>query len=195
MYAAKFTSAGAHVWSKVFGSAGNELSAGFGVDPNGNSIMMGSYFSMVSFGGPTINPFGSYDMFVAKIDSNGNHVWSKGFGDSDIQESQTLAVDSAGNIVVAGYFLGSFGIGGPKVTSMSAAGDFFMGKLDAQGNPAWLQSFGDDQDAQAAVEGSVGVDASGNVYLAASLTGVLSLGGPLLPAGGGWDAGIAKFVH
>jgi hypothetical protein len=47
---------------------------------------------------------GSFDVFVAKLGASGSLVWAESFGGSDLDWSNGIAVDSAGNLYVAGYY-------------------------------------------------------------------------------------------
>ena len=47
---------------------------------------------------------GGGDAFLVKLETGGGHVWSKRFGNVDAQLAEKVAVDAAGNVLVAGYF-------------------------------------------------------------------------------------------
>ncbi len=70
------------------------------------------------------------------------HLWSQRFGDSDGQSSRAIAVDSAGNVLLAGYFRGTVNFGGDDLVSAGHT-DIFVAKLDAEGNHLRRQRFGD----------------------------------------------------
>ncbi len=40
-----------------------------------------------------------------------NHLWSKRFGAASFDRGDSVAVDSAGNVLVTGYFLGTVDFG------------------------------------------------------------------------------------
>src|SRR5258706_7093467 len=66
--------------------------------------------------------------------------WSKAFGDAaDNQASNTVAVDVAANVFIAGTFPGSIDFGGGKLTSTGAS-DLFLAKFDPAGTPLWSKS-------------------------------------------------------
>ena len=53
---------------------------------------------------------GGYDIFLAKFDPAGTHVWSRRFGDiDDYQEALSVATGPSGVVVIAGYFRGDGG--------------------------------------------------------------------------------------
>ncbi|HUN81537.1 MAG TPA: hypothetical protein VMV81_08520 [Phycisphaerae bacterium] len=61
------------------------------------------------------------DIFLAKFDASGNHLWSKRFGDSLSQIGAAIAVDLAGSVWIAGSFLGSLDFRGGPLTSAGAS--------------------------------------------------------------------------
>jgi len=57
--------------------------------------------------GGNCSPGPCSDIFLAKFDSNGNHLWSKSFGGSYIDIGFSVSVDSSGNVYGTGIFSGS----------------------------------------------------------------------------------------
>src|SRR5262249_8561272 len=70
---------GNHVMSKVFtDSMGAATGRGLAVDGLGNLLVGGSYNGTIDFGGGPLVASGAVeDVFLAKLDPNGNHVWSQ----------------------------------------------------------------------------------------------------------------------
>ena len=129
------------------------------------------------------------DIFVAKFNpTNGSHLWSKRFGDSNNDIAWGVAVDGGGNAVVTGYFRGSVNFGGGNLTS-AGSNDVFVAKLDFSDNHVWSKRFGDADDDFA--EG-IGVDAAGNVLIAGSFSGKIDFGGGSLVSAGQRDIFLAK---
>ena len=65
---------------------------------------------------------------VAKLDANGNHVWSKRFGDAADQSGSALAIDGQGNVILGGTFAGKVGFGSGDLVS-EGGDDIFVTKL------------------------------------------------------------------
>ena len=128
MFLARFSSTGSHLWSKVFGSANDDFGHGLALDSNGNILVTGSFVSSINFGAGAITGKGGYDVFVAKFTSAGANVWSKDFGNTNIDEGRSIAVDASGNAVVTGRFFISvdFGNGIPLSDGQC---DMFLLKL------------------------------------------------------------------
>ena len=69
IFLAKYSSSGAHQWSKRFGSnsALGDASSGVAVDGAGNIIITGGILGSVSFGGDVLWSTQTYDIFAAKF--------------------------------------------------------------------------------------------------------------------------------
>jgi uncharacterized protein (AIM24 family) len=189
VFVAKLDSNGGHVWSESFGDAGLQTGRSIGVDPAGNVLVAGGFAGTVNFGGGLLTSAGSGDVFVAKLDGNGGHLWSKGFGDTAQQDASGLAVDVAGNVLITGEFDGTVDFGG-KPLSSAGGFDLFVVKLDENGKHIWSERFGDIDDQGGAP--SVAVDTSGNVFAAGTFHGAINFGGGPLASAGQEDAYLAK---
>ncbi len=179
---------GDHVWSKRFGGVGSDLGRNVATDASNNVILAGHFRSSADFGGGPLTSAGVEDLYVVKLDPAGNHLWSKRFGDGSNQLAGGLAVDGAGNIIVASQSRGTIDFGGGPLTNMDN-NDVFVAKLDPAGNHLWSKRFGDA--AQQYVEG-VAVDAAGNVIITGSSNGTLDFGGGPITSAGFTDVFVAK---
>ena len=82
-----------HSWSALFGDEEEQVGISAAIDPSGNTIVAGSFWGTVDFGGGALTSAGAQDIFVAKFDPDGLHLWSKRFGDGTGQEYAFVAVD------------------------------------------------------------------------------------------------------
>jgi len=82
----------------------------------------------VDFGGGELTSAGAEDIFLAKFDANGSHLWSKHFGDSSNQHGHSVTCDESGNVLVTGYFRGSVHFGGAALASEGNY-DIFLAKF------------------------------------------------------------------
>lgn len=187
VFVASFDAAGALLWSKRFGDGFDQRSRAVAVDAQGNAILVGEFAGEIDFGGGALKSAGDYDVFVAKLDPDGEHVWSKRFGDAAPQRGGAVAVDGAGNVVVGGELAGTvdFG-GGPRNAGAEPA--VFMAKLDQNGEHVWSRRIGE----QGASLGQIVVDGAGNVLVAGSFRGEARLAGGLLKSVGEEDVFVAK---
>lgn len=192
VFVAKFNAGGTHLWSGSFGGPDFQTVGGVAFDPSGNVILAGFFEGSVNFGGGLLTSAGSQDIFIAKFDPNGTHVWSKRFGDAGFQETRDVAVDPAGNVVITGSFAGSINFGG---RSLQGAGedDVLVAKLDPNGGHLWSNSFGG---AEMQTGQGVAADASGNIVIVGHFIGTVCFGGATLVGSGDpyYDIFVAKFI-
>lgn len=176
------------LWSKRFGDTAGQQVTGLGVDPSGAAIMTGFYQGTIDFGGAPLAATGISDVFIAKLDGDGKHVWSRRAGGTGDDRAWSLAVDSDGNVVVVGFFGGTIGFGGTPLVS-AGSWDVFVVKLDPAGNTLWSKRFGDAQQQEAH---SVAIDASGNIVVAGMFWGAVDFGGGPLTSAGATDMFVVK---
>jgi hypothetical protein len=66
------------------------------------------------------------------------HFWSQRFGGTGTDTGKAVAVDAAGNVVVAGSFNGTVNFGGGNLVSVGGF-DMFLAKYNANGVNQWSQ--------------------------------------------------------
>ncbi|MFO0758173.1 MAG: hypothetical protein U0359_16880, partial [Byssovorax sp.] len=190
-YTASFGNTGATLWAKSFGDATQfQQFNGVAIDTAGNPVMAGWNNGSSNFGGGALNG-NNVDIVVVKLDTNGNHLWSKNFGNGNLQGAHAVAVDASGNVLVVGYMNGSVNFGGGAIGP--AGSSIFLLKLSSAGNYVWAKAFPSTQNELH--DHSVAVDAAGNVYIAGGKLGNIDFGGGVLNNANSatYDAYIAKF--
>ncbi len=170
----KYDSSGNLLWSQQIGTSEWDQSMGVTTDNTGNLYIGGS--TRGNLGGPDN---GDMDVFLTKIDSSGNELWSRQIGTSDLDRGWSVAVDGAGNIFISGDTEGD--LGGPNTGNKDA----FLAKFDSSGSLLWTQQIGSTQLDQS---WTVTVDGSGNAYITGQTRG--NLGGP---NAGDYDAFLVKY--
>ena len=150
LFVTKYNSSGNVVWADGFGRREAEMSESNKIctDNNGYIYVAGPFTDTCRFGSSVIiNPFGTPPfgnaIFLAKLDTNGNLVWLKGFyGNTDLPN---IACNSKGEVYLAGYFgtatmtLDTFTLYNPVSSGNS---EIFITKLDTAGNVKWAESVG-----------------------------------------------------
>jgi hypothetical protein len=191
VFLTKYSSSGAFQWAKHFGGSGYDSSAAIAVDSNNNLLVVGYFNGTASFGcaASLVTP-GSYsDIFVAKYDPNGNCLWSKGIGGAQGAGGTGVAVDSSGNVYVAGTFYGTTDAASGSLTSAGGS-DVYLAKYDGSGNLVWSKRFGGtNYDYSTAIA----VDTSGNIYVTGYFYGTTDSSSGSLVSAGGSDVFLAKF--
>jgi hypothetical protein len=134
IFIAKLDSSGNWLWVKQAG--GNNWDVGFGIatDSSGNSYITGLFAEFASFGSTTLTSSGQDDIFVAKLDNNGNWLWVKQAGGISSDEGFAITTDSSENSYVTGYYQGTASFGSIELTS-SGGNDIFIAKLGAEEPP------------------------------------------------------------
>jgi hypothetical protein len=191
IFVAKFGPDGSHQWSKRFGGGSDQNVNAVAVDPSGNVIITGDFYSTVDFGGGALTSTGRRDIFVAKFGPDGAHLWSKRFGNGIDQDQygKAVAVDALGNVIVTGWFSGSANFGGSTLISAGSY-DIFVAEFGSDGAHLWSKRFGDENDQYAC---AVAADALGSAIVAGYLGGTVDFGGGALTSAGSWDIFIAKY--
>ncbi len=155
-------------WGKRIGQAGNEIGYSITVDAAGNVYTTGRFSGTVDFdpGAATfdLTSAGSADVFISKLDADGNFVWAKNIGGVNDDDSFSIAVDAAGNVYTTGRFRGTADFDpSPATFNLTSTGinDAFISKLNNQGEFVWAKNLGGTlySGGQA-----ITVDAAGNVY-------------------------------
>lgn len=192
IFLARFDPAGALLWSKTFGDVALQSAQAVAVGPMGEVVITGFFQGTVNFGGGALTTAGGADIFVAKFDASGAHVWSKKFGSAtDDQYGLAVAIDPLGDVVVTGSYKGAINFGGANLTSGGGADIYLLKLAGATGNHLFSQRFGDAAIDQAGR--AVATDAMGNILLTGKFEGTVNFGGAALASAGSADAFLAKF--
>lgn len=136
-------------WVKTMGSTGSNWGFGLTVDDGGNVISTGWFMGTVDFdpGAGTANrtSVGGEDVYVQKLDVNGDFLWAVSFGGTSSDRGYDITTDYMGNVFVSGNFTGTVDFDpGAGVFQRTAQGnwDAFVLKLDYLGNFVWARTFG-----------------------------------------------------
>ncbi|MCA9041098.1 MAG: SBBP repeat-containing protein [Planctomycetaceae bacterium] len=110
VFVSKYDTNGNLVWVKSFTGPGGNDGEGITVDSSGNVYTAGYFEGTVDFdpgaGLHHLTSNGDYDMFVSKLDSNGNFVWAQHIGGAGRDENGNVELDSNGNVYAYGWFDG-----------------------------------------------------------------------------------------
>lgn len=175
---ARLDASGKHLWSRRFGDAADQFAAAVAVDAQGDAIVTGGFAGTLSIGpGAPLVSAGAPHVFVAKLDPAGAPLWSRAFGaPMSPSVATSVAVDSAGNLLLAGYFKGTLDLGGPLLVSQGDT-DAFVAKLDPTGAPLWSLAFGGPASDKSF---AVAVGPTDAVFVAGGFRGLITFGA--LPA-------------
>ncbi|MFA5498360.1 MAG: SBBP repeat-containing protein [Candidatus Cloacimonadia bacterium] len=188
IFIAKLDQNGNWLWTEKAG--GSELDVGYGiaVDSEGNSYVTGCFWEAATFGNTTLTSSLTADIFVAKMDKNGNWLWAEKAGGRLIDEARSIAIDSAGNSYVTGYFYDTATFGSTTLTN-SDYENAFIAKMDANGNWLWAKSTGGLSNDQGY---GIAIDSTGNSYVIGCFEGRVTFDNIRLTSNGERDIFIAK---
>ncbi|HET6349063.1 MAG TPA: FlgD immunoglobulin-like domain containing protein, partial [Candidatus Krumholzibacteria bacterium] len=190
LFIAKYDgSSGAHLWSKGIGGTGVDIGNAVAVDASGNVVVTGYFNNSANFGGGALVSAGGDDVFLARYNSGGTHLWSQRFGSTGSDQGYGVGTDADGNVVMAGIFNNTVDFGGGGLVSAGFA-DIFLAKYDALGTHQWSQRFG-----ASGGENCFGlaVSGSGDVAITGAFNANIDFGGGFLFTTGIADAFLAKF--
>ena len=178
-----------HVWSQRFGDTRCQEGLGIATDGASNVIISGVYAGTVNFGGGTLASNGGNDVFVAKFDANGNHLWSQSLGNVSYAISLDVATDPTGNVLVSGVFYGDLRLNGTPLLTSNGNSDSFVVKFSPNGTLIWSQRFGGPSWDET---WGMDVDSNGDVLLAGRYWASMPVNGTPLTSAGDADAFIVK---
>jgi Beta-propeller repeat len=189
----KFTGAGAFVWAKQlpFGVTAECVRA----DASQNVYVIGQFSLTKDFDpGPAVynlTGLGQNDVFILKLNADGNFVWVKTYGGTTMDVGLSITVSASGNVFSTGYFDGTSDFDpGPaqyNLTSQNQA-DGFVAALDANGNFLWAQ-----QITGAFSQGTfIAGNSSNDLLVTGSFNGVINFNGSPITSTGGGDIFMLK---
>ncbi len=172
MVIVKLSGAGDYQWHTFYGGVDSwNVATALAVDGSGNVYAAG-HSDVTWQGDGNTNPLHPYsgsgiDMGVVKLNNTGNYQWHTFYGGNDYDYPYALALDSNGDIYIAGvsYATWSGEGGGPlhPHSSSGSLGDMVIAKLSSAGNYRWHTFYGgSDYDEARALT----VDTNGNIYVA-----------------------------
>ena len=144
MVLVKYDGNGLQQWNCTWGGANSDYGYGVAVDSSGNVYLVGETYS---FGA------GSCDMILVKYDGSGVQQWNRTWGGGNYNYGYGVAVDSSGNIYLAG----------DTESFWEGLSDMILVKYDGNGLQQWNCTWGGPENDDGR---GVAVDSSGNIYFA-----------------------------
>jgi hypothetical protein len=134
-------------WVSSVGGAGNTSGGKIGLDAAGSVYTAGTFDNTTDFdpgaGVNNLTSAGNSDIYIQKLDAAGNYLWAIAFGGQGSDFVNSMDVDAAGNVYIAGMFSDTVDFDpGAGVNSIAAAGSYdgFYMKLDASGGLVWVRT-------------------------------------------------------
>ena len=170
---------GSFLWAKSLGATSSQISFpsnegdAIELDSLGNLYATGSFSGTADFDpGPGTFNLSSYtgyqnDIFILKLDANGNFMWAAALGGSGSDAGRSLGFDPLGNSYITGFFETTVDFDpGPSTYTMSSSFNqaAFILKLGPTGNFIWAKSI-ESYSYSVSEARSIVYDPSGNIYL------------------------------
>jgi gliding motility-associated-like protein len=179
MFILKLDASGSFIWVKEIEVKIYGYVFDIAVDHTGSVYTTGNFRSIVDFD-PGVNNHlitsqGDEDIFILKLDADGNFQWVAQFGGVGVDVGMSIDVDDNGNVYSVGEFEGSVDFDpGAGVFNLNNTGLYeapYILKLDASGNLIWARQAG----GQNTVIHGLAIDKSGDVYITGLFSGTLDL--------------------
>jgi len=123
------------VWQKCLGGSADDYGQYAVQTYDGGYIVAGK---TGSGDGDVSGYHGNYDLWIVKLDANGNILWQKALGGSEEDGATQVLQTQDGGFITVGYALSTDG----NVSGNHGSFDFWTVKLDASGNIEWQNCLG-----------------------------------------------------
>jgi hypothetical protein len=131
----KINASGGTVWSRFYGGSFTDAPTGVIENINGDLITVGGSDSNDV---DISNNKGTYDFWVVKSSSNGNILWEKSYGGSEIDEARDVISTDNGNHIIVGDTRSEE----QDVSENNGAADLWVLKVSDNGDILWEKSLG-----------------------------------------------------
>ena len=172
-------------WIKSFGYTGLDYINKLSVDNSKNIYIVGGFKDSINLGNGNLYN-STPDIFIAKLDSNGNVIWNKqSFCTGANSSNNNLLSDGNGNCYITGFFTDTAHFGNYTVTT-SGNDNTFIARYNTNGLCLGVKNFGDSHGFQLASYNN------GNIINAGLFTGTVSIGNTSMTSYRGYDIYISK---
>lgn len=180
----------------LLGQGDDEFAYDVAMDGAGNRFLFGQFDGDLTLGDTDHVSAGETDVFLVKLNSQGEVTWSKTFGDENEQVGRKIVIDSEGDVIVGGWFYGTlaFDSEAPLVTAAPDDNDAYLAKFDGDsGTLLWSLSMGAPDSSQ--VVRDIAVDSNDDVVVGGWFFDSIDMGsGTPIDSAGSRDIYLAKFA-
>ncbi len=191
IFVAKLDAEGNFLWAQRAGGIAYDTSYDICCDQDGNVYIAGKFEETANFGSYTLSSNGSANLFIAKLESNGNWQWAISAGNSGTTKCYAINSCVDGNIVATGYFTEEPFFGSTELVCESGS-NLFVAKLDPSGNWIWASQSDGTSPTHGHCGKSICSNSSGDIFLTGYVSGNGNFGSTYLASNPGIDMFIAK---
>lgn len=137
------------LWAKTMGGPGFDYCQDLCLDENENIYTTGMFAGAADFdpgdGTFYLNAVGDRDIFVSKLNSDGEYVWAVSMGGPEVESGQSIVYDDVSNIYICGNFKGTVDFGPNTETyymTSNGDNDIFIEKLSTEAEFQWMKQIG-----------------------------------------------------
>ena len=186
-FVSKISPQGVPQWTRLSGGPKTDRAYGVAVDAKGNVYVTGHFQGETArFGDVEVKGAGDYDAYLACYSPEGQLRWVRTAGGKGYDYGHGVAVDPAGDVVIAGALAGRAEIDGRTLDSGKGSG-LFCAKYSSEGELRWARV---SEGLAGASAHGVAVDAQGRIVIAGLVRGAGEFAGKKIVA----PAGTAAFV-
>lgn len=151
MYIMKQNTNGDLVWAKTIGGSGIDRAYSLDYDMDGNIYVTGQYYGTVDFdpgsGVLSKTSNGMHDIFLMKMDQDGNMLWAITIGGAATDFGRALTIGQDGQVYLTGFYSETVdfdpGVGNTTYSASSMQFyDVFISKYSVDGDLIWAKSIG-----------------------------------------------------
>lgn len=146
----KLDGEGQVLWSDRLGNEDSQVPTSVAVDDTGHIAVAGTFAGELDFrsGEPLVSAGFGNDIFVAKLDPDGEALWTRGYNAPLDQAARSVAFGPEGRVAVTGRFFGRVDFGGGELEATGETNDIFVVMFDEDGDHVFSRSWGGDGDDQ-----------------------------------------------
>lgn len=182
-----------------FGGALNDFVTHSVIDQEGNIYMTGRFFGVAYFGKDSLLSAGNSDVFLVKMDPNGEVLWAKRAGGQSADEGKRVVVTQSAVYVLGNFnnftnFSNPYNYGENQIASLGGK-DFFIAKYLTDGTFLWAKRGGgvaDDSGNGIAISGNQIIVTGGYKFFADFNTPPI-IGNQEIISNGGYDCFVAFY--
>ncbi len=138
------------IWSKTIGGIKSERCQKIILDDSNNIYLVGKFSGTLDFD-PGDNVFNltsfssaNDDIFILKLNNNGNFIWAKSFSGSNAKFVSDIKIDKSGDLICIGNYIGTIdfdpGINSFNLSNSGSNYGVFICKLNSNGLFNWAKS-------------------------------------------------------
>ncbi len=166
-------------WVKHYGTGLTDYVKGMDTDENGNILFYGKFKNEIDFDGTILTSMGSTDMYIVKLNPDGNVVFAFSEGGQGYEDAERLDVGGNNDFYITATFYGETVINGQTIQTENPTG-ILLAKYNAEGAFQWVE----------VVDGTkllpmtlLSANTNGDVYLAGNFQDKVTFGSQTLLTG------------